>query len=51
MVGDPKWFDGYNGEPVVIYDDVPCFSGSSIDYFKLWTDKYALDVEVKTASA
>ncbi|AKE44322.1 replicase [Apteryx rowi circovirus-like virus] len=41
-----KWYDGYLGERVIIFDD---FRGSSLSFtdFKLLVDRYALRVEVK----
>lgn len=44
-----QWWDGYNGERVVIFDD---FSGSSLSLtdFKLVIDRYPLRVQVKGTS-
>ena len=41
-----KWFDGYNGEKEVIYDD---FDGSSLPFkdFKRIFDRYKMNAEVK----
>lgn len=42
-----KWWDGYEGEPVVIIDDVSRQSLLDVDYFKTWTDHYPFNAEVK----
>nr|UIW13726.1 MAG: replicase [ssDNA virus sp.] len=41
-----KWFDGYTGERVIIFDD---FRGSSLSFtgFKLLVDRYPFRVELK----
>lgn len=40
-----KWWDGYNGEPVVLLDDMD--SDALAHYLKIWTDKYACSGEIK----
>ena len=40
-----KWFDGYNGEPVIILEDLD--TGTLNHYLKIWTDKWACKGEVK----
>jgi hypothetical protein len=43
-----KWFDGYQNESVIIWDDLglshPLFFS---DYFKVWTDRHGVRGEVK----
>ena len=49
--GINKWWDGYNGEPVVIIDDIPPQKAEVlIDYLKKWLDRYVLPVEVKNST-
>lgn len=47
-----KWWDGYNGEQVVVFQDYqPSFS-KYLDYFlKIWADHYPFIGEVKGGSA
>nr|WQA30181.1 MAG: rep protein [Cressdnaviricota sp.] len=40
-----KWWDGYDGEPVVILDDLD--SGALCHHLKIWADKFAFKGEVK----
>lgn len=40
-----KWFDGYNGEPCVILDDMD--SDALHHYLKIWADKWACTGETK----
>lgn len=47
---DGKWFDGYNGERTIIYDDFN-WSGVPIDLAKRWLDKYPVSYPIKGASA
>lgn len=44
--GDPKFFDGYSGQPIVLFDD---FDGSyfKIHYLLKLTDRYRMMVQVK----
>ena len=49
--GINKWWDGYNGEPVVIIDDLPAQKAEIlVDQLKKWLDRYVLPVEVKTST-
>lgn len=40
-----KWWDGYEGEKVVVLDDLD--TGTLLHYLKKWTDKFACKGEVK----
>lgn len=40
-----KWFDGYNGEPVIVLDDMD--NDALAHYLKIWSDKYACSGEIK----
>lgn len=40
-----KWWDGYNGEPVVVLDDMD--NDALAHYLKIWSDKYACTGETK----
>lgn len=43
-----KWWDGYNGEEVVILEDIDPNYGQSMHYFlKIWADAYAHPAEIK----
>lgn len=45
-----KWFDGYDGQPVIIMDDFDK-KGTCLDhYMKIWADRYACSGEIKGAS-
>lgn len=42
-----KWFDGYDGEEIIMIDDFD-LRGDCLDhYLKIWTDRYACSGEVK----
>lgn len=43
-----KWFDGYNGEHVILLDDLD--SDCLNHYLKIWSDKYACTGETKGGS-
>lgn len=46
-----KWFDGYQGEPYIILDDVGPDQAKSLAYhLKIWTDRYAFAAESKNHS-
>lgn len=40
-----KWFDGYNGEPVIVLDDMD--NDALAHYLKIWSDKYSCSGEIK----
>lgn len=40
-----KWWDGYNGEPAVLLDDMD--NDALAHYLKIWSDKYSCTGEVK----
>jgi len=43
-----KWWDGYMGEPFVLWDELqPAHADFFTGFFKLWTDQYATRVEAK----
>lgn len=43
-----KWWDGYAGEEVVLFDDFsPNHAKFIADYMKIWCDHYAFNAEVK----
>lgn len=43
-----KWFDGYRGESVIIWDDLGLEHPKLFSqYFKIWTDRYGCRGEVK----
>jgi len=45
-----KWFDGYNGEPVIILEDFD-IDGQFLGHeMKLWSDKYSHTAEIKGGS-
>jgi len=42
-----KWFDGYNREPVILYDDFDHSGVNLSQKMKLWSDKFACQGEIK----
>lgn len=42
-----KWFDGYSGEKVILYDDFDMTGVNLSQKMKLWADKYACQGEIK----
>lgn len=42
-----KWFDGYNGEPVILFDDVKCDAVPTIIMFKRLSDGFPQQFPVK----
>lgn len=42
-----KWWDGYNGEDTVVCEDVDISWKDCFAYFKIWSDKYQFNGEVK----
>lgn len=43
-----KWWDGYDGESVIVLDDFAPEHGKFLGYFlKIWADHYAFNAEVK----
>jgi len=45
-----KWFDGYDGEEVILIDDLDKLGGDKLGhYMKIWADRYACTAEVKGA--
>lgn len=46
-----KWFDGYNGEELIVWDDIkPDEVQYHVTNFKLWTDSLAVSGEIKGGS-
>lgn len=45
-----KWWDGYQGEPVVVIDDIGSKQDYLVDFIKVWSDKYPFQAEVKGGS-
>ncbi len=41
------WFDGYSGQPVILFDDVDCDSALRLATFKRVLDRYPISVPVK----
>lgn len=49
--GHNKWWDGYDGEPCVLIDDLhPDQAKYLVTYIKLWGDRYPFRAEVKGSS-
>ena len=43
-----KWWDGYDGEDVIVLDDFAPEHGKYLGYFlKIWADHYVFNAEVK----
>lgn len=42
-----KWWDGYNGQEVVIIEDMDTHGDKLSHHLKLWADRYAISGEVK----
>jgi len=42
-----KWFDGYDGEDVVVMDDLDCIDRIMFSNLKRWADLYPIKAEVK----
>lgn len=42
-----KWWDGYDGEEIVLLDDFDQLGTCLSHYLKIWADKYAFKIEVK----
>lgn len=43
-----KWWDGYQGEEVIIMDDIdPSLAGFLRSHLKIWTDRYSFIGEAK----
>lgn len=47
--GDTKWWDGYNGEPVVIIDDLEPRDAERVGFlnYKQWCHEYPFSAEIK----
>lgn len=45
-----KWWDGYNGEEVVLIDDWDPNCSQLAGYLKVWSDRYPFRAEVKGSS-
>jgi len=45
-----KWWDGYQGEEVVIIEDMDIYHRDLTYYFKIWPDFLPFVAEVKTAA-
>lgn len=46
-----KWFDGYQGEPYIILDDVGPDQAKTLTYhLKIWCDRYPFVAEIKNGS-
>lgn len=48
--GPTKWWDSYNGEEIVVIDDLGAQHEWMVDYLKVWADKYAFNAETKGGS-
>lgn len=42
-----KWWDGYNGQEIVIIEDMDTHGDKLSHLLKLWSDRYAISGEVK----
>lgn len=45
--GPTKWWDGYNGEKIVVIDDLGAQHDWLVDHIKVWCDKYPFNAEIK----
>lgn len=43
-----KWFDGYQGQKIIVLDDLDTLGGQTLGhYLKIWADRYACTGEIK----
>lgn len=46
-----KWFDGYNGQKMIIIDDLDKYTAHQLGHsIKLWADRYPVTAESKGAT-
>lgn len=45
-----KWWDNYNGESVIIIDDMNITHDHMAHYLDLWADKFPINIEIKGGS-